>query len=86
MALPTVADRSKSECAWEAAPGTIPRRCRAPVGEAMKFVHDDGRNIAEIEVSRMQEAIEQDFRDYDEDACLRIDAAVAGDQADVRRP
>ena len=53
------------------------------VGEAVELVHDDGRDLLEIERLRMQQAIEQNLGDDDEDAGVRIDAAIAGDEADV---
>ena len=31
----------------------------------------------------VQQSIEHDFRDDDNDACIRIDAAIAGHKADV---
>ena len=53
------------------------------VGEVVELVHDDGRDVVEIEALRMQQAIEQDFGHDDEDAGVGIDAAIAGDEADV---
>ena len=53
------------------------------VGEAVELVHDDGRDAGEVERLRVQQAIEQDLGDDDEDAGVGIDAAIAGDEADV---
>src|SRR5207253_278575 len=49
----------------------------------MELVHDNGRNIAEIEFPLVEQAIEQDFSDDNQDARLRIDAAVARNEANI---
>ena len=53
------------------------------IGEVVELVHNDGRDVTEVEALLVQQAIQQDFGHDDEDASVRIDAAVAGDEADV---
>ncbi len=66
----------------------------------MEFVHDDGRDLREVESLRaerhflgqirlavgVQQAVEQNLGDDDEDAGVGVDAAVAGDEAHVVGP
>ena len=49
----------------------------------MKLVHHNGEDLREIKCRGVQQPIEQDLRDDDQNPRLRIDAAVAGDEADV---
>ncbi len=56
------------------------------IGEAVELVHDDGRDVVEVEGVGMEQAVEQDLGDDDEHARVRIDAAIAGDQAHVLGP
>lgn len=63
--------------------GQLPDDATLGVGEAVELVHDDRGDLAEVEGGGVQQAIEQDFGDDDENARVGIDAAIAGDQADV---
>ena len=65
------------------AQGQLPDDAALRVGEVVELVHDDGRDVAEVEGLRVEQAVEQDLGDDDEDAGLGVDAAVAGDEADV---
>ena len=82
-----VADRGREQqqatCARQHAERQFPDDAALRIGEVVKFVHDDGRDVVEIEALRMQQAIEQNLGDDDEDAGVGIDAAIAGDEADV---
>ena len=83
-ALPTVADSSKqADVLRQQRERQFPDDAALRVGEAVELVHDHGGDAREVEPVRVQQAIEQDLGDDDEDAGVRIDLAVAGDQADV---
>ncbi len=83
-ALPTVADSSSSRtCLGQHAQRQFPDDAAFEVGEAVELVHDHGRDTGEIEALGVQQAIEQDLGDDDQHAGVGIDAAIAGDQADV---
>ena len=61
----------------------LPDDAALRVGEGVELVHDDGRDAGEVEPVRVQQPVEQDLGDDDQDAGVRVDLAVAGDQADV---
>ena len=70
-------------CVRQHAQRQFPDDAAFRVGEAVELVHDHGGDVGEIERLGMQQAIEQDLGDDDQDAGVGIDAAIAGDQADV---
>ena len=61
----------------------LPDDAALHVGEVVELVHDHGRDVAEIKTLLVKEPVEQDLGHDDEDAGVGIDAAVAGDEADV---
>ncbi len=61
----------------------LPHDTALPIGEVVKLVHHDGRDIGEVERRRVQQAVQQDFRHHDQHPRLRVDPPVAGDQPDV---
>ncbi len=63
----------------------LPDNAPLRVGEAVKFVHHDGADLLEVEVFRVEQAIEEDFCDDDEDSRVGVLAAVARDQPHVGR-
>ena len=59
---------------------TMPRSGSAKVWNSSITTAETCR---EIEPVRVEQAVEQDLGDDDQDAGVRVDPAVAGDQADV---
>jgi len=71
--------------------GQLPDDAALGVGEAVELVHDDTADVGEVEhlaaggAALVQQAVKEDFGHDDEDAGVGVDAAVAGDEADVVR-
>ena len=53
------------------------------VGEAVELVHHHRGDLREVEAFGMQQPVQENLGDDDEDARVRVDLAVAGDEADV---
>ena len=82
-ALPTVAERSsRRTCA-----GNMPRDSSQtmPCSGSAKLWNSSmttAETLLKSKASLVQQAIEEDFGDDDQDAGVRVDAAVAGDEAE----
>lgn len=63
--------------------GQLPNHPSFGIGEAMKFVHDDGMDIFKRKSFGMKQAIKQNLRHDDQHRRLGIDLAISCHQADI---